>query len=169
MRTTILTFVGLLILVLGLLFGLRTLKGGQAEPLPPAPHVPTVNNNTPTLPPPTQEVFNYLIENTDYIDYIYINHPFTMAVSELPSVKGNVAYLTNIPAPNLRQCQPIANIFYKGNQEILRRANLYFSDNCKYIEILGKDNMPEFACEISENGQKYLTNMLSQVKGGPNQ
>ncbi|MEM7101682.1 MAG: hypothetical protein AAF502_01045 [Bacteroidota bacterium] len=167
MRTTLMTFGGILVVIIALLFGMRALSGNQQSSQPPGKKTVIAPQQARTLPAPPENLLNAIFDQADFIDFIFYNLNYSMSISEPESVRGAVAYMTMEAVPNLDCVPSMGKIFYKSDGETILEADLHFSPGCSYIILLNEQRQQAYACNISENGLRNLGNMIGNVGTKP--
>lgn len=155
MKTTLLTFGGILILVLGLLFGLRYMNtDGGGSPNPKlAPQA--------TYPAPSIDYLNMVFQETDYIDYIFQETNFSLSVEEPESVKGNVRYLSPDPVTDFTCAPYVGNIYFNKEGRAFAEGEIYFESDCAFFILLDENRQRQYACQMSPSGKKGLKRFLT--------
>lgn len=159
MKTTLLTFGGILVLVLGLLFGLKALNKPKSQMSTTSTTPPAAN--TAGYPVPPIDYLNTLFNETDYIDYIFQATSFSLSVEEPESVKGNVRYLSVDPVTDY-SCAPfVGNIYFNNNGASFAEGEIYYGDNCAFFILLDQNRQRQYACAMSPSGKKGLKRFLT--------
>ncbi|MEO1435185.1 MAG: hypothetical protein AAFV80_06575, partial [Bacteroidota bacterium] len=153
MKTTLLTFGGILIVVLGLLFGLKALNKPSNQVTPPTN---SQQPQTTGYPIPPIEYLNTLFNETDYIDYIFQETSFSLSVEEPESVKGNVRYLSVDPVTDYACAPFVGNIYFNREGAAFAEGEIYYSANCAFFILLDQNRQRQYACAMSPSGKKGL-------------
>lgn len=114
----------------------------------------------PTLP---DAELNVLLEQCDFIDYIFLNLPFSLSQNEKSSIQQNILFiskegLSEIPA----NCKPIARKFFKIKGSIILEADVYMDGNCSHF-IFFKDNKAVYANKMEKSGINFYNNLIEQA------
>lgn len=114
----------------------------------------------PVLP---SELGQKLFVETDYLDFIFHNFPFSMSQSEKPSIQANISYIGSEPVYDIpATCKPIARQFYQIQGEIVIEADVYYGEGC-YFYVFYQDGQAKYANMMSQNGIGFFGNILDQA------
>jgi len=117
------------------------------------------------LPPIPIDQLKNLIENANYVDYIFHNLPFSLSQDSKKSVQSNIGMID--PRGNAifkKECPSMGREFFHVDGEIVMEAELYCSkeDNC-YAYVFYVDGKPKYANGVTEAGRKFYQNMINQA------
>ncbi|MEM6726244.1 MAG: hypothetical protein AAF598_19530 [Bacteroidota bacterium] len=166
MKTTLLTFGGILIVVFALLFGLKALNKPKGEPNPQTPAAPS---SIAGYPIPPIDYLNNLFNETDYIDYIFQETNFSLSVEEPESVKGNVRYLSVDPVTDYGCAPFVGNIYFNKEGRAFAEGEIYYKDDCAFFILLDANRQRQYACAMSASGKKGLKRFLTGFQTQPAQ
>lgn len=111
---------------------------------------------------PDQEMA-LLYNQCDFIDYIFIDLPFSLSQNEKSSIQQNVMFIENNPVKERKAaCKPMARKFFKVKGNIVWEADVYAMEPCFYF-VFYKDNKPVYANTMSVNGKKFYNNLIQQA------
>lgn len=114
----------------------------------------------PSLPDKEMAV---LFNQCDFIDYIFIDLPFSLSQNEKASIQQNVMFIENNPVKErMASCKPMARKFFKVQGNIVWEADVYAVDPCFYF-VFYKDNKPMYANTMSANGKNFYNNLIKQA------
>lgn len=104
------------------------------------------------LPPLSREWFDRLVNEVDYIDFIFYNQDFSLSLNERESV---MQFLGGIGLENVMQdanCPSQGRIFLQSQGNEIMAADIHFIDNqCAYLVFL-IGNKPMYANKLNQNG-----------------
>jgi len=122
-----------------------------------------VKKTLPELPPMPQNELALLFEQCDFIDYIFIDLPFSLSQNEKSSIQQNVLFAENVPVKErLASCKPMARKFFKIKGNIVWEADVFATPPCHYF-VFYKDNNPTYANKMSANGINFYNNLIEQA------
>ncbi|MFK7935794.1 MAG: hypothetical protein AB8G22_19935 [Saprospiraceae bacterium] len=122
-----------------------------------------LNELYPTLP---LEKAERLFTETDYLDYVFYELPFSMNHSKEADIKNSIRYISTSPVTNrIPQCKSIGRIFYQAKGEIIGEAEFHFNNDvgCYYL-IFMEENKPKYANLLTQTGVTNYSNLFSQVQ-----
>ena len=117
----------------------------------------------PTLPLDKAE---RLFKQTDYMDYVFYELPFSMNHSKAADIQNSIRYISTSPVTNrIPQCKSIGRIFYQSKGEIISEAEFHFNDaqGCYYM-IFMEEGQPKYANLLTATGVNNYNNLFAQVK-----
>jgi len=125
---------------------------------------PTVAKKISDLKPLGREEIIGLYETADFVDYIFFDYDFSMNQGDQNAVKASVTFISdqmpvNIPA----NCKATGRIIFQSKGEIVREADLYFSDNCHYYQFVDESNKPMHRNQMTDQGIAFYNQMFSQA------
>lgn len=116
----------------------------------------------PTLPQAQAERF---FQETDYMDYVFYELPFSMNHSKEVDIKNAIRYISTSPVTNrIPQCKSIGRIFYQAKGEIIGEAEFHFNNEvgCYYL-IFMEEGKPKYANLLTTSGVNNYSNLFAQV------
>lgn len=126
----------------------------QQAPPPPAPAA--------TLPSVPLELLEKIWQEGTQVDYIFYNDPFTMSLTDKPSIQYAVRHVAEQPAPLLPNCKPKGRVTYQIKGDIVLEGDFYFSTGCTYF-VFEKDRVKTYANYMTDDGIKYFTEQIKQA------
>jgi len=142
----------------------------------------TENNNTTAINPPTATVVEtplkelyptlplvkaeQLFTDTDYMDYVFYELPFSMNHAKKVDIQNSIRYISTSPVTNrIPQCKSIGRIFYQAKGEIIGEAEFHFNDKagCYYFIFL-EEGKPKYANLLTQAGVNNYNNLFNQVR-----
>jgi len=134
-------------------------------PTPPAAAVEQepIKNLYPTLP---LEKAEQLFKQTDYMDYVFYELPFSMNHSKDADIKNAIRYISTSPVTNrIPQCKSIGRIFYQAKGEIIGEAEFHFNSDvgCFYMVFM-EEGKSKYANLLTDVGVGNYSNIFSQVQ-----
>lgn len=114
-----------------------------------------------SLPPLNQEVFNKMLNECTFIDYIWHELPFSVSQSEKQAVMTNVSFISSeghdsTPA----HCKSIGRKSYQINGDIFLDADIYFGGKgCNYYIFL-KDEKPIYLNRMTDQGVGFYKRLF---------
>lgn len=116
-----------------------------------------------TLPPLPQEEYSKLIEQCDFIDYIFIDLPFSLSQNEKESIQQNILFIDRAGVESIPSgCKPMARKFFKIKGNIVLEADVFIDQNCKHF-IFYKDNKAVYANKMAQSGINFYNNLIEQA------
>jgi hypothetical protein len=117
-------------------------------------------NNLPALP---QNEYSLLVEQCDFIDYIFIDLPFSLSQNEKESIQQNILFIDRAGLDNIPQgCKPIARKFFKIKGNIVLEADVFMDNTCQHF-IFYKDNKAVYANKMAQSGINFYNNLIEQA------
>jgi hypothetical protein len=105
------------------------------------------------LPPLSRDWFDRLVNEVDYIDFIFYNQDFSLSLNERESVMqflGGIGLEHVVQDPN---CPSQGRIFMQVQGNEIMAADIHFIDNqCAYLVFL-IGNKPMYANKLNQNGE----------------
>lgn len=138
---------------------------GENEKKKALPEKPVVRteNILPQLPKMPENELALLFENCDFIDYIFIDLPFSLSQNEKSSVQQNVLFAENTAVDQrMASCKPMARKFFKIKGNIVWEADVFAIEPCYYF-VFYKDNKATYANKMSSNGRNFYKNLIDQA------
>jgi hypothetical protein len=115
----------------------------------------------PTLP---QALVDDLVNNTEKVDYIFYDLPFSISTNTKEDSRAHLTHIDVKPATISNACQPFGRIFYNsGEGKGIVEAEVFFSKECQYF-VFWVDKKPAYANAMSPAGITFLNNLLSKLK-----
>jgi hypothetical protein len=129
-----------------------------AQPAPaPAPVAPA-----PTLPSVSLDLLESIWKEGTQVDYIFYNYPFTMSVTEKPSIQHSVRHIAESPAPLKPECKATGRVSYQIKGNIVLEGDFYFSNGCTYF-VFEKNRVKSYANFMTDEGVTYFNNQIQQA------
>jgi hypothetical protein len=159
------------------LFALAFAACNQDKPAaaPPPPAAPPPAAPAATLPSVPLELLEKLWSEGTQVDYIFYNYPFTMSLSDKPSIQHAVRHVAEQPAPLKSECKAMGRVTYQIRGDIVLEGDFYFSTGCTYF-VFEKNRVKTYANYMTDDGIKYFNEqiknamkMQQQVHQGANQ
>lgn len=105
------------------------------------------------LPPLSREWFTRLVNEVDYIDFIFYNQDFSLSLNDRESVMqflGGIGLDHVVQDPN---CQAQGRLFMQSQGNEIMAADIHFIENqCAYLVFL-IGNKPMYANKLNKNGE----------------
>ena len=115
-----------------------------------------------TLPSVPLELLETIWKEGNQVDYIFYNYPFTMSLSDQPSIQYAVRHIAENPAPLKPECKPAGRVSYQVKGNIVLEGDFYFSTGCTYF-VFEKDRQKVYANYMTDDGIKYFNNQIQQA------
>lgn len=146
--------------------GMTSCNSPKADPKP-APVESNVkpSNDLASLPSLTPEWFYRLVEECDYIDYIFYDLPISISQDEKSAINSNLALIAKTSPQSFNQgCKPIGRKLFHHDGEVILEADMYFDpvNKCNYYVFL-VDNKPTYINLISQQGINFYMNVFNQA------
>lgn len=151
----------LTILLLAILWISCTSKADKTEKIATAP---ASKEKVLDVPPITNDMINKMINEVDYIDYIFHNLPISVSQDEKASINSNIVFIKNEAVKSIPlDCKPIGRKFYNIKGETYLTADIYFGKGCAvYVFLEGEK--PIYANAITEQGITFYNQILEAGK-----
>lgn len=134
----------------------------KAEPTPTQPTEP-LTEKYPALP---AKQAKKLFLQTDYIDYLFYDLPYSMSHEEKKDIQNAIRYISTSPVmSNIPDCASIGRIFYQKKGNVIREAEFHFNNQqgCYYLVFL-EDGKPTYANLLTRYAVNNYNNIFGQVK-----
>lgn len=105
----------------------------------------------------------YLLQNCDYIDFIFYGTNFSMSQKEPGAIRGTLAQISTTPARVIDTCQPIGRIFFQVDGQNAEEADIFFGGNCLYYIFL-ENGSYAYGNQMTEQGQSFYTSVFQNVQ-----
>jgi len=125
----------------------------------------------PEIPSLPVEIHTLLLNECDYIDYLFTKMDFSMSQNERPSIIENVRFidlskpLGQIPA----DCKPIGRKFFQIKGKVVYEVDIYLTPKCKFYVFVDKQNKPMYANYMTESGVNFYAQIAQQARQGTQQ
>lgn len=122
----------------------------------------TIPVSIPVLP---GEELARLANEATLIDFIFYDLPVSINFNDRGSIVQMCNFLSNQKPVKKANCHPIAiGIFTAGSEE-LRKADLYFDENCAYFAFHRTDGKGyEYESQLNAQGIQYFTKVIESTK-----
>lgn len=127
----------------------------QQTPPPPAQAVAT-------LPSVPLELLEKIYKEGTQVDYIFYNDPFTMSLTDKPSIQYAMRLIAEQPAPLKPECKARGRVTYQIKGEIVLEGDFYFSTACTYF-VFEKNRVKTYANFMTDDGIKYFNEQIQQA------
>lgn len=124
-----------------------------------------VTTNNIQVPPaiPTERLI-YLFENTNYLDFIFADLPFSMSQEDKSSIQQTIRYINPVaPASINPQCASFADLIFQVEGEIVSEAKIFFQPECTYYLIYENGEL-KYSASFTDEGIKFFNNLLQQAE-----
>lgn len=116
------------------------------------------------LPPLPEAEYNLLYDECDFIDYIFIELPFSISQDDKESIQNNVVFVSKEEVSSYsKSCKPIARKFFKIKGKIVWEADVFKDSNCAHF-VFYKDNKAMYANKMSQSGINFYNNLIDQAQ-----
>ncbi len=120
------------------------------------------NNTTLTYPPLPLVDYRNIVEQVDYIDYIFHTLPFAVSQEDKPSITTKLSGIL-IEEANIIDCPPLGRMMLHADGEIIYEAEVYYDGNgCNYY-IFYIDNKPTYSAGMSNYTRTFYQNLLNSA------
>lgn len=117
-----------------------------------------------TLAPISRNEIINMYETIDYIDYIFFNWDFSMNQSEPNAVKAAVTFISDVAPTSIPDdCKAVGRMVFQSKGEIIKEADLYYSDNCYFYSFVNEDNRPAYQNAMTDQGISFYQKMFAQA------
>jgi hypothetical protein len=155
MNTKYLFFTSLSIAFL-LIFGCNQATESPSTPAP-------VQNTAPTrqiTPPLAMAALQYIHQNSDQIDYVFDNLPFSTNASG-PNVQKSVNMFNEQPVMNQGCAQKMGTANFTGKGQLIASANFFVSPGCNYWLINFRN--VTYANQMTQEAMNYFKQVSTRV------
>ena len=114
----------------------------------------------PSLP---DAMMQQLINQCDYVDYIYYQLPISMSMDEKSGILNALRHVSANPAPLNKACKSIGRVIYQQSGETLVEAELFMSEGCQYFLFLD-DNKPKYGNLMTDEGIQFYNGAIKQAQ-----
>lgn len=114
------------------------------------------------LPPLPNEKIEALMNNTDYIDLIFINYTKTISQKEKLTVQNMVRQITSIPEPNIDCAMPFCKIIFYKMPEKLLEGDIHYGNGCAYFVFRDADGKPQYTNKLGSSGIGFFNDIITQ-------
>ena len=115
-----------------------------------------------TLPSVPLDLLEKIWAEGTQVDYIFYNYPFTMSLSDKPSIQYAVRHVAESPAALKPECKAMGRVTYQIKGEILLDGDFYFSTGCTYF-VFEKNRVKTYANYMTDEGIQYFNNQIKQA------
>ncbi len=115
-----------------------------------------------TLPSIPLSLLEEIHQRGTQADYIFYDHPFTLSLSEQPSIQYSIRHIAEDPAPMKPECRPAGHLSYQINGNIVLEGDFYFSQGCTYF-VFTEGQQPKYANFMTDEGIRYFNNQIQQA------
>lgn len=115
-----------------------------------------------TLPSVPLELLEKLWNEGTQVDYIFYDHPFTMSLTDKPSIQYAVRHIAEQPAPLKPECKATGRVTYQVKGDIVLEGDFYFSTGCTYF-VFEKNRVKTYANYMSDDGITYFNEQIQQA------
>ena len=106
--------------------------------------------------------YRNIVEQVDYIDYIFHELPFSVSQEDKPSITTKVSGILLEPV-NISNCQSLGRMMLQADGEIIYEAEVYYDGKgCSYY-IFYIDNKPTYAAGMSDYSKTFYQNLLNSA------
>lgn len=136
--------------------------------VPPKPVNETVELSGPEIPGVPQEVITKLINQCNYIDYIFHVLPFSLSHDEEPGIDQNINFIdVNKPLKRIpARCKKAdGRKFFLVNGAAVYDVDVYITNECKFYVFVDKNNKPIYANEMTQAGINFYDSVIRQASG----
>jgi hypothetical protein len=105
-------------------------------------------------------MINKMLQEVDYIDYIFHNLPISVSQDEKASINSNILFIKNEPIKSLPlDCKPIGRKFFSIKGEAYLIADVYFGNGCAAYVFLDGEK-PIYANAMTEQGVTFYKKII---------
>lgn len=127
------------------------------EPTPTAPAAPVQ-----TLPSVSLELLEKIWQEGTQVDFIFYNQPFTLSLSDKPSIQYAVRHIAESPAPLKTECKATGRVSYQIRGDIVLEGDFYFTQGCTFF-VFEKNRVKFAANYMTDDGIKYFNEQIQQA------
>lgn len=141
--------------------------GCKSDTTPPQQDTAQVAPSKSTLAPISRAEIINMYETIDYIDYIFFDWDFSMNQSEPNAVKAAVTFISDVgPLTAIPpDCKAIGRMVFQSKGEIIKEADLHYSNNCYFYSFVNEANRPAHHNAMTDQGIAFYQKMFSQAQG----
>ena len=134
--------------------------GAEAAAPAAAPAGPAQAAQLPSIP---LSLLENIFMNATQVDYIFYYYPFTVSLTEKPSIQSSVRHIAEAPAAQKPECKPAGRITYQIKGEIVLEGDFYFSNGCTYFVFYEKQQM-KYSNMMTDEGINSLNAQIQQAQ-----
>lgn len=123
----------------------------------------TAASKATVLPGLSKEDIIKLYETAEHIDYIFFNWDFSMNQSEPNAVKAAVTFISDQGPQSITDCKAIGRVVFLAQGEILREADMSYSEGCYYYTFVNESNRPQYHNAMTDQGISFYAKMFQQA------
>jgi hypothetical protein len=116
------------------------------------------------LPALPEESRLALMENTDYIDYIFYPYGKSINQGDKSSVKRMVQQITEIQQPDIKCATPFCKISFYKMPNVLIEAEIHYGNGCAYFVFHDTEGKPQFASKLGAFGVDFFNKIITQFE-----
>lgn len=117
------------------------------------------------LPPLPKEQRLGLLENTDYIDYIFYRYGKSINQGDKSSVKKMVQQITETQQADVNCAAPFCKVSFYKMPNVLLEAEVHYGNGCAYFVFHDIEGKPKFANKIGAFGIQFFNDVIKQSEG----
>jgi hypothetical protein len=115
-----------------------------------------------TLPSVSLDLLKRIYDEGTQVDYIFYNYPFTMSLTDKPSIQFAVRHVAEQPAPLKPECKAMGRVTYQIKGEIVLDGDFYFSAGCTYF-VFEINRVKTYANYMTDDGIKYFNEQIKNA------
>jgi hypothetical protein len=139
-------------------------KGGETKADTAAPaSAPAAPAPTAQLPSIPLSLLENVFMNATQVDYIFYYYPFTVSLTEKPSIQSSVRHIAEAPASQKPECKPAGRVTYQIQGDIVLEGDFYFSNGCTYF-VFYENQQQKYANMMTDEGINSLNTQIQQAQ-----
>ena len=131
----------------------------EKEPPPASPPATT----TSSLPPITEEVMDELLNECDFVDYIFYELPFSMSYDQKSTIQTALGWVTRSAEIPSTGCKGLGRMIFQKQGVVIIEAEIYVSEACAHYKWI-KDGKTMYASAMSPAGKQHYMGNINQFK-----
>ncbi len=116
------------------------------------------------LPPLPEEQKLSLLENADYIDYIFYPYGKTINQGDKGSIRQMIQQITTNPQPTINCATPFCKISFYKMPNVLIETEVHYGNGCAYFVFHDADGKPQYANKMGEFGITFFNKIITQFE-----
>jgi len=117
------------------------------------------------LPALPEESRLSLLENTDYIDYIFYPYGKSINQGDKKSIRQMIQQITDIQQPDVKCATPFCKISFYKMPNILFETEVHYGNGCAYFVFHDAEGKPQYANRMGDFGVTFFNQVITGFEG----
>lgn len=105
-----------------------------------------------------------LMENADYIDYIFYPYGKSINQGDKGSVRRMIQQVTEIQQPDINCAVPFCKISFYKMPNVLLEAEIHYGNGCAYFVFHDTEGNPQYANKMGDFGLTFFNKIITQFE-----